>query len=201
MLRRRKFFQGRRIRGADVQDIAWLDASGREMTDEVWNSPDVRCLGVRLNGDAIDELDERGERDRRRHAADPVQRRQGRHLVRAAGDRARRALGDADRHRRSLAASRNGCAPATGISCRLDRWRCCGSTAGRKTCGDPRTGDRWGCTKPCHVHVQRCYGATCSTCDVPRAVRRATCCVRRARARGRRTWHVARGTLHVARCT
>ena len=62
MLRRRKFFQGRRIRGAEVLDIAWLDPSGREMKDDTWNSPDVRCLGVRLNGDAIDELDERGER-------------------------------------------------------------------------------------------------------------------------------------------
>jgi isoamylase len=62
VLRRRRFFQGRRIRGADVLDIAWLDPSGREMTDETWNSPDVRCLGVRLNGDAIDEVDERGAR-------------------------------------------------------------------------------------------------------------------------------------------
>jgi glycogen operon protein len=62
VLRRRKFFQGRRIRGADVSDIAWLDPSGREMTDKTWNSPDVRCLGVRLNGDAIDEVDERGGR-------------------------------------------------------------------------------------------------------------------------------------------
>jgi isoamylase len=62
VLRRRKFFQGRRIRGAEVLDIAWLDPSGREMADDTWSSPDVRCLGVRLNGDAIDELDERGER-------------------------------------------------------------------------------------------------------------------------------------------
>ena len=62
VLRRRKFFQGRRIRGADVSDIAWLDPSGREMTDDTWGSPDVRCLGVRLNGDAIDEVDERGGR-------------------------------------------------------------------------------------------------------------------------------------------
>jgi len=61
VLRRRKFFQGRRIRGADVIDIAWLDPSGREMTDTTWGS-DVRCLGVRLNGDAIHEVDERGER-------------------------------------------------------------------------------------------------------------------------------------------
>jgi glycogen operon protein len=62
VLRRRKFFQGRRIRGAEVLDIAWLDPSGNEMTDETWSSPDVRVLGVRLNGDAIDEIDERGER-------------------------------------------------------------------------------------------------------------------------------------------
>jgi isoamylase len=62
VLRRRKFFQGRRIRGAEVVDIAWLDPSGAEMTDEMWNSPDVRGLGVRLNGDAIQEVNERGER-------------------------------------------------------------------------------------------------------------------------------------------
>jgi glycogen operon protein len=62
VLRRRKFFQGRRIRGADVLDIAWLDPSGAEMTDETWNAPDVRALGVRLNGDAIFDLDERGRR-------------------------------------------------------------------------------------------------------------------------------------------
>ena len=32
------------------------------MTDDAWASPDGRCLGVRLNGDAIAEIDERGER-------------------------------------------------------------------------------------------------------------------------------------------
>ncbi len=62
VLRRRKFLQGRRIRGADVTDITWLDHTGREMTDETWNAHEVRCLGMRLNGDAIDEADERGER-------------------------------------------------------------------------------------------------------------------------------------------
>jgi isoamylase len=39
VLRRRKFLQGRRIRGADVTDIAWLDPTGGEMTDETWNAP------------------------------------------------------------------------------------------------------------------------------------------------------------------
>jgi isoamylase len=62
VLHRRKFFQGRRLRGADVRDIVWLDSSGGEMTDETWNAPFVRSLGVELAGDAIDERDERGER-------------------------------------------------------------------------------------------------------------------------------------------
>jgi len=62
VLRRRKFLQGRRIRGVDVADISWLEPSGSEMTDEMWTSPHVRALGMRLNGDAIDEADERGER-------------------------------------------------------------------------------------------------------------------------------------------
>jgi glycogen operon protein len=59
-LRRRRFFRGRAVRGADVKDIAWLDPNGSEMTDESWNAGFVRCLGVRLEGNAIDEVDERG---------------------------------------------------------------------------------------------------------------------------------------------
>jgi isoamylase len=62
VLRRRRFFQGRQIRGAGVKDLSWLDPAGHEMTDEGWVSPHVRCLGVRLAGDAIDETNERGER-------------------------------------------------------------------------------------------------------------------------------------------
>jgi glycogen operon protein len=60
VLQRRKFFQGRQIRGAAVKDIAWLTPSGEEMTDEAWNAGSMRCLGVRLNGDMMDEVDERG---------------------------------------------------------------------------------------------------------------------------------------------
>jgi isoamylase len=62
VLRRRKFLQGRRLRGEKVTDITWLDASGQEMTDEGWSSPHVRCVGMQLHGDAIDEADERGRR-------------------------------------------------------------------------------------------------------------------------------------------
>jgi hypothetical protein len=49
------------VRGADVKDIAWLDPSGSEMTDESWHAGFVRALGVRLEGNAIDEVDERGQ--------------------------------------------------------------------------------------------------------------------------------------------
>ncbi len=62
VLRRRRFLQGRPIRGAGVKDIAWLQPSGDEMTDADWNAPDARRLGVRLSGDAIEELDAHGHR-------------------------------------------------------------------------------------------------------------------------------------------
>jgi glycogen operon protein len=60
VLTRRKYFQGRPIRGADVKDIYWLDPTGREMTDEAWNAPSVRSLGVLMVGNALDEVDEHG---------------------------------------------------------------------------------------------------------------------------------------------
>jgi glycogen operon protein len=62
VLQRRRFFQGRAIRGAEVKDLAWIDPSGSEMADDAWVSHQVRCLGVRLAGDAIGETNERGER-------------------------------------------------------------------------------------------------------------------------------------------
>ena len=60
VLKRRKFLQGRRIRGSEIKDISWFSPVGREMTDEEWNSDYVRCLGVRLAGDAMMERDQRG---------------------------------------------------------------------------------------------------------------------------------------------
>ncbi len=60
-LTRRKYFQGRSIRGAEVKDIYWLDPSGREMTDIAWNAPFVRSLGVLMVGNAIGDIDERGQ--------------------------------------------------------------------------------------------------------------------------------------------
>jgi glycogen operon protein len=60
VLTRRKYFQGRSIRGVGVKDIYWLDPGGREMTDAAWNAPFVRSLGVLMVGNAVDEVDERG---------------------------------------------------------------------------------------------------------------------------------------------
>lgn len=62
VLRRRKFFKGRALFGADVKDIAWLQPDGSEMTESAWKESRVRTLGVLLHGDAMDELDEHGER-------------------------------------------------------------------------------------------------------------------------------------------
>jgi isoamylase len=58
-LRRRKYFQGRNIRGG--QDVAWLSPDGREMDDSAWHSGSVRTLGMLLSGSAIEEVNERGE--------------------------------------------------------------------------------------------------------------------------------------------
>jgi glycogen operon protein len=60
-LRRRKFFRGRRIRGADVKDITWLNGDGREMTDAEWDSPWLRSIGMRLDGRTLGDVDENGE--------------------------------------------------------------------------------------------------------------------------------------------
>jgi isoamylase len=62
VLRRRNFFQGRRIRGSEIEDITWFRPDGHEMTDEEWNSDLFRSFGMRLGGDAMIEWNERGER-------------------------------------------------------------------------------------------------------------------------------------------
>jgi isoamylase len=60
VLQRRKFFIGRPIRGSEVKDIAWYGPDGVEMTDEAWDAGFVKCIGVRLDGDLINDTDPRG---------------------------------------------------------------------------------------------------------------------------------------------
>jgi glycogen operon protein len=60
VFRRRRFFQGRPIKGASVKDVLWLNPSGQEMTEEDWRGLSAQCLGMFLSGHGLDESDERG---------------------------------------------------------------------------------------------------------------------------------------------
>jgi glycogen operon protein len=62
VLQRRQFFQGRQIRGDEVTDLQWFTPQGRPMSDHDWHAGFVRCLGMRLDGEMQDEIDEFGRR-------------------------------------------------------------------------------------------------------------------------------------------
>jgi isoamylase len=62
VFRRRRFFQGRPIKGANVKDVLWLSCSGKEMTEEDWRNPSSQCLGMFLSGQGLEETDERGRK-------------------------------------------------------------------------------------------------------------------------------------------
>jgi isoamylase len=53
VLRRRGWFQGKRIHGSEVKDIAWFSSDGTQMAEEDWGQGLVRTLGVFLNGETI----------------------------------------------------------------------------------------------------------------------------------------------------
>ncbi len=61
VLRRRRFFQGRPIRGGEVKDVTWFEPSGAEMSDKTWSASSMPGLGVRLLGAEIEETDEKGD--------------------------------------------------------------------------------------------------------------------------------------------
>jgi len=62
IFRRRDFFQGRPLHGAEVKDIQWLKPDGTEMTDQEWDHEHARSLGVYLSGAALDEIDRTGNK-------------------------------------------------------------------------------------------------------------------------------------------
>ncbi|MGC1786780.1 MAG: glycogen debranching enzyme GlgX, partial [Terriglobales bacterium] len=62
IFRRRHFFQGRPIKGANVKDVLWLNPRGKEMSEDEWRDPSVRCLGMFLSGEGLEETDERGRK-------------------------------------------------------------------------------------------------------------------------------------------
>jgi isoamylase len=59
VFRRRRWFQGRSIRGQ--ADIGWFSTDGTEMTEDDWDTGYAKTLGVFLNGDCIPTTDARGE--------------------------------------------------------------------------------------------------------------------------------------------
>jgi glycogen operon protein len=61
VFQRRRFFQGRSIRGSDIKDISWFSPAGEEMSDKDWDAPFARSLGVRLAGDLIGDVTEHGD--------------------------------------------------------------------------------------------------------------------------------------------
>ncbi len=62
VFRRRQFFQGRAIHGAEIKDLYWIKPDGGEMNEADWQAGHANCLGLVLPGDQIEELGDNGER-------------------------------------------------------------------------------------------------------------------------------------------
>lgn len=59
---RRRWFKGQPIKGVGLEDIAWFQPSGEEMTEENWTHDFAKSLGVYLNGKALRAVGERGQK-------------------------------------------------------------------------------------------------------------------------------------------
>jgi isoamylase len=62
VLRRRRYFEGLFLPGADIKDLTWFKLDGTEIIDEQWSDPEVRSMAMRLAGEAIDEREAEGGR-------------------------------------------------------------------------------------------------------------------------------------------
>ena len=61
VFKRQNFFQGRPIHGSERKDITWLREDGREVNNEDWLDQSRCVVGLMLGGDALEEVDERGQ--------------------------------------------------------------------------------------------------------------------------------------------
>lgn len=57
---RRRYFKNRPIQGEGVQDIRWLNTRGEDMSKKEWETGFIRCMGMLLNGELMQEMDEYG---------------------------------------------------------------------------------------------------------------------------------------------
>src|SRR6056297_1652463 len=60
VFRRKRFFEGRTVRGERFSDIAWLTPDGELMSDEHWETGFAKSLQIYLNGAGLASADERG---------------------------------------------------------------------------------------------------------------------------------------------
>ncbi len=60
ILHPRRYFKNRRIQGEGILDIRWLNADGIDMSQEEWDSSFIRTMGMLLNGELMQEIDEYG---------------------------------------------------------------------------------------------------------------------------------------------
>jgi len=61
VFRRPRFFQGRPLHGEGIKDIGWFRPDGSEMSPEDWGNGVAKSIGVYLNGDALNTVDQQGE--------------------------------------------------------------------------------------------------------------------------------------------
>lgn len=59
---RRRWFQGRPVKGVGLEDIAWFLPQGIEMNEMNWKNDFAKSLGVYLNGHGLRSVDEKGEK-------------------------------------------------------------------------------------------------------------------------------------------
>ena len=59
--RRRGWFRGRAIHGAECKDIAWFLHTGQQMKDAQWGVHFAKSLGIFINGDTIPNPNARGD--------------------------------------------------------------------------------------------------------------------------------------------
>ncbi len=60
VFRRQRFFAGDACSSGGVKDVTWLLPDGSEFSDGDWRNPKTKCIAMLLDGEAADEVDERG---------------------------------------------------------------------------------------------------------------------------------------------
>jgi isoamylase len=61
-LRRTRFLHGETVGDSTIPDVTWFQLDGNVMTPESWHDASARCLAMRLGGQAIEGIDQTGER-------------------------------------------------------------------------------------------------------------------------------------------